>query len=161
MSFFIRDKQTGEVEGPMSQDDYTRRMFEIAREPGIAHIEGFRSDLVCDFCSATPVLWKFQIAPGQEIGTTVAMGEGEVVTHTDVDADGAWGACEECKRLIMQRAQNGLLMRAVERLIAATPIVPRELVEFSVKTAHGHFWGLWDGSEPSREKTDEEVMGNG
>jgi hypothetical protein len=100
-------------------------------------------ELICDFCSDTPVLWTYVIPAGKSMGN--------VGGRAHIDADGLWGACEVCKCLIEGRDKEALLNRCVAQFQILHPQLklPEAVIREIGSEPHAHFWNGYDGHDPA------------
>jgi hypothetical protein len=145
--------------GPLEGHEAVFKAVHALRDQGYLAVQQERLDIVCDFCSDPVVHWCYQIPAGRPVIGIVSGGESE----THFDADGKWGACDDCHHFIQRGDWGNLEKRSLENMMrifnlpADDPQV-KLIGGVMVKNAHGHFRSLWNGSPPSKEKTDDEIL---
>ena len=155
--------EDGTTEGPFDNDkgELRARISELREQPGLVRMELVAADLVCDFCSDVPILWRYSISPGGEFGTMVFIEAGRTSAESHGDRDGQWAACQTCKDFIQTGNWDGLRRHSAERLAEIQKenfgsAMLLSMLEAMVQQAHSVFRAGWNGSEPVREATDAE-----
>jgi len=103
-------------------------------------------DMVCDFCSAKPVVARFTIPAGGVAGAIMDNDAGEslLVAHTD---DGEWAACAECRHDIVQGDRQAVENRSVRNFPRGP--MSEEFARMTIRTLQAVFFSQYDGSIPS------------
>lgn len=99
-------------------------------------------DVICDFCSHPEVHYLYSVRPGGVVFVLIS-DEGD---ESHGDADGLWGACEECYKLISTDQWAGLENRSFNSPAGQAIIssgVPGLVFRMTIKGAHGFFQQRW------------------
>lgn len=102
----------------------------------------------CDFCSAPAAPWVYT---AEEFDAYIARQSGSVLVGR---SDGAWSACDHCKRLIDAGKWDELALHSFEALLYEHPEFQslskgkRQMVLNGVRTIHNGFQLHHDGRAP-------------
>src|SRR5262245_33890544 len=123
---------------------------------GVREIDRQRGDVICDFCSDPTVYWLYTIPGGGEV---VQVGQ-----EHHMDADGLWGACNECHALIQARGWAKLGVRSLENYKRIYPeyLIDELILRMSIAHAHAYFASGWDAignPDPAKVTPDKDFLG--
>lgn len=146
-----------EVLGPMTTYEEYDAAVQHFKDKGAHEIWATAVEVVCDFCSHPRVLWLYVIEPGG----VVIVKDTPTGREFHGDADGRWGACEECHKLIQSGEWEDLARRSLKMFKQTHPdnlMATDTLLLFSITASHDFFRGMWKGNDPERVQTDAELL---
>lgn len=112
-----------------------------ARAHQVANTNNY-TQLICDFCSRTPVLWRYDIP---DFTLTVIMSPGHITKH---ESTGGWAACGACKLMVDAADAAGLVAYSLTSLDTSSmdpAIVPlfKAHASLSLLNTHSQFFEQW------------------
>lgn len=103
-----------------------------------------RDDVVCDFCSATPVAWTCHVRHDRVEAHAIMTGPRGQNIDLGMATQDDWAACDPCRKLIEADSRQALLVRSAKRMKRKHG-TPMKVGLRLVGGAHGAFWTVFNG----------------